>query len=251
MRRRDFLTSTSAVGLGMMAASLPSAITESATKAEKKISTVTATVDNKLTPPSKGKIPVAFLISRGVTVIDFAGPWEVFQDVQVPTRGTGMEDQMPFRLFTVSDTTETITATAGLNIVPNYTFETAPAPKVIVIPAQGGRTPAMFQWLNKASRSADVVMSVCTGAFILARTGMLSGKAATTHHDFLESFAKEFPDVEVKRGRRFVEGPKISSAGGLTSGIDLALRVVERYFGRDVARATAAYMEYQSEGWII
>ena len=95
-------------------------------------------------------------------------------------------------------------------------------------------------------------MSVCTGAFQLGKAGLLSGKTATTHHDFLDRFAQSFPDVKVKRGLRFVEDDeKISTAGGLSSGIDLALRVVDRYFGRDVAQATATYMEYQSKGWIV
>jgi transcriptional regulator GlxA family with amidase domain len=94
-------------------------------------------------------------------------------------------------------------------------------------------------------------MSVCTGAFQLGKAGLLSGKTATTHHDFLDRFEKTFPDVTVKRGLRFVEGEKISTAGGLSSGIDLALRVVDRYFGREVAQATATYMEYQSKGWIV
>jgi transcriptional regulator GlxA family with amidase domain len=137
-----------------------------------------------------------------------------------------------------------------MKIIPDYTFETAPPPKVVVIPAQAG-SPALHAWLRKIVDSTDVTMSVCTGAFQLGRAGLLSGKEATTHHDFFEQFAKAFPDVKLKRGLRFVEGSKISTAGGLTSGIDLALRVVDRYFGRETAEQTAFYMEYQSKGWIV
>lgn len=250
MKRRDFLSGTAAVGISLAACEFQPNSAQSL-KPSDNISGVVSANDHKLTPPAKGRIPVAFLVSRGVTVIDFAGPWEVFQDVHVASRGERMDDQMPFELFTVSDTLEPVTGSAGLKIVPNYTFKTSPSPKVIVIPAQGGRSPELFEWLTKASQTADVVMSVCTGAFILGRSGLLKGKSATTHHDFIEQFAREFPDVDVKRGLRFVEGPKISSAGGLTSGIDLALRVVERYFGRGVAETTAFYMEYQSKGWIV
>jgi hypothetical protein len=89
------------------------------------------------------------------------------------------------------------------------------------------------------------------GAFKLAKAGLLAGKAATTHHEFLDKLRSEFPDILVKRGVRFVEGEKISTAGGLTSGTDLALRVVERYFGREIAQTTATYMEYQGKGWIV
>jgi transcriptional regulator GlxA family with amidase domain len=110
---------------------------------------------------------------------------------------------------------------------------------------------ALHTWLRKWTPATDVTMSVCTGAFQLARAGLLSGKSATTHHDFQDRLMKEYPDIDVKRGVRFVEGEKISTAGALTSGIDLALRVVERYFGRDVAQRTATYMEYQSKGWIV
>jgi transcriptional regulator GlxA family with amidase domain len=205
--------------------------------------------DNKLTPPAKGKIPVAFAISEGVTVIDFAGPWEVFQDVHVMDRGSSMDEKMPFQLFTVSEKIEEITGSGGLKLVPDYTFDTAPPAKVIVIPAQRG-SQALHAWLRKVSPATDVTMSVCTGAFQLGKAGLLSGKSATTHHDFFEQFEKAFPDVSLKRGLRFVENEKISTAGGLSSGIDLALRVVDRYFGRDVAQATANYMEYQSKGWI-
>ena len=93
-------------------------------------------------------------------------------------------------------------------------------------------------------------MSVCTGAFLLARTGLLSGKAATTHHDGYRGLAIQFPDIHVKRGARFVEEGNLATAGGLSSGVDLALRVVERYWGREVARNTAYQMEYQGKGWI-
>jgi transcriptional regulator GlxA family with amidase domain len=96
------------------------------------------------------------------------------------------------------------------------------------------------------------MMSVCTGAFQLGRAGLLAGKEATTHHDFFDRFAQAFPDVTLRRGHRFVEGSeRIATSGGLTSGVDLALRVVERYFGRQVAQNTADYMEYQSTGWRI
>ena len=233
MKRREFMSQSA--GFVVVAAALPGALS--------------AAGADKLTPPEKGKIPVAFAISEGVTVIDFAGPWEVFQDVHVRDRGKDMDEQMPFELFTVSEKIEPLTGSAGLKLVPDFTFETAPLPKVIVVPAQRG-SQALHAWLRKVSPSTDVTMSVCTGAFQLGKAGLLSGKSATTHHDFFDQFEKAFPDVSLKRGLRFVENEKISTAGGLTSGIDLALRVVDRYFGREVAQSTATYMEYQSKGWI-
>ena len=198
-----------------------------------------------LKPPDKGQIPVAFLISDGAVVIDFCGPWEVFQDVMVPS-----SEEMPFRLYTVAETKKPIRTSGGMQIVPDYTIEDAPPPKVIVIPAQSSRSPALLEWIKKSSKTTDVTMSVCTGAFVLAKTGLLKGKSATTYHGAFERFATQFPDVQLKRGARFVENGNLATAGGLSSGIDLALRVVERYYGREVARKTAYNMEYQGEGWM-
>jgi transcriptional regulator GlxA family with amidase domain len=245
MKRREFINQSASLSVVAAAACIPNTL---AGKFLPDIASV-ADVANKLTPPPKGKIPVAFAISEGVTVIDFAGPWEVFQDVMIRERGKDMDDQMPFELFTVSEKIEPLTGSGGLKLVPDYTFESAPQPKIIVVPAQRG-SQALHEWLRKVSPATDVTMSVCTGAFQLGKAGLLSGKSATTHHEFLDRFAKTFPDVTVKRGLRFVENEKISTAGGLSSGIDLALRVVDRYFGRDVAQATATYMEDQGKGWI-
>jgi putative intracellular protease/amidase/YHS domain-containing protein len=204
-----------------------------------------ATETASLKPPDKGQIPVAFLISDGAVVIDFCGPWEVFQDVMIPG-----SEQMPFRLYTVAETKKPIRTSGGMEIVPDYTIQNAPPPKVIVIPAQSSRSPALLEWIRKSSETSDVTMSVCTGAFVLAKTGLLNGKSATTYHGAFGRFAMEYPDVQLKRGARFVENGNLATAGGLSSGIDLALRVVERYYGREVAKKTAYNMEYQGEGWM-
>jgi transcriptional regulator GlxA family with amidase domain len=200
---------------------------------------------NLLKPPAQGSIPVAFLISEGAVIIDFTGPWEVFQDVMIPGRSGH-----PFYLYTVSESTSPIRTSGGMKILPDYTLENAPAPKVIVIPAQSQPSQATLEWIRKSTKTTDVTMSVCTGAFVLARTGLLSGKAATTYHGAFVPFANEFPDIHLKRGARFVEDGNLATAGGLSSGIDLALRVVERYFGREVAQKTAYNMEYQGLGWM-
>src|SRR5271156_4610100 len=201
------------------------------------------TVRNPLTPPATGLIQVAFLISDGATLIDFAGPWEVFQDV--------MQDdlRMPFHLYTVAATAKPISSSGGMQIVPGFTFANAPAPRIIVIPAQSNDSPEVLDWIRKTSQTADVTMSVCTGAFLLAKTGLLDGKSATTHHNSYKIFERQFPKIALKRGARFVDEGNLASAGGLTSGMDLAMHVVERYFGREVAEQNAYYMEYQGDGW--
>jgi transcriptional regulator GlxA family with amidase domain len=208
----------------------------------------------RLKPPDTGKINVAFLISEGANVMDIAGPWEVFSDAMLTSKGTAwhesddMDMVMPFNVYTVSDSLKPVDAN-GLTIVPNYTFENSPKPQVIVIPAQGGRTAAQKAWLLANSANADVTMSVCTGASMLAQYGLLDGQSATTHHAYQQSMQKNYPAVHFVSGTRFVENGKIATAGGLTSGVDLALHIVERYYGADVAQVTANFLEYHSDLW--
>jgi transcriptional regulator GlxA family with amidase domain/YHS domain-containing protein len=197
-----------------------------------------------LAAPANKPVPVAVLLSERAVVIDFAGPWEVFQDTSIPGR-----DVAAFELYTVAQTTKPLMASSGLSITPNYSYANVPPPKVIVIPAQSASDPATLDWIRAASRNADLTMSVCVGAFLLASTGLLAGKSATTHHASYSRFAMTFRDVNLRRGARFVDEGNIASAGGLSSGIDLALHVVERYYGRDVATKTAYRMEYQGLGW--
>lgn len=183
-------------------------------------------------------LKVAFVVTNGANVIDMAGPWEVFQDTMVG-------DRMPFRLFTVSDSKKSVEMTGGFRTLPHHTFSDAPHPDIVVVGAQRG-SPALGEWLRARAKDSRVVMSVCTGAFKLADAGILDGKKATTHHEFWDSFAEKFPKVQLERGSRFVQSDDvIFTAGGLTSGIDLALHIVEKFCGREAADRTAAYMEYR------
>jgi transcriptional regulator GlxA family with amidase domain len=207
--------------------------------------------DPGFTPPKTGKIPVAFVLTDGSTVIDFAGPWEVFQDVILEGRGGSHDETMPFDLYVVSESKTTVAASGGMTIVPQFTFDDAPPPRIVVVGAQRG-SPKMISWLQKtaADPRTDAVLSVCTGAFQLAKAGLLEGKPATTHHDFYDQFAKQFPKVKLVRGLRFVRsGPHLFTAGGLTSGIDLALQIVQLYFGEAVAQKTAIYLEHRGNDW--
>lgn len=205
-----------------------------------------------LKPPGNGVINVAFIVSDQTALIDLAGPWEVFGDTMLTPQGgpwRGRDDMiMPFSVYTVSDSQKSISA-AGLQIVPNYTFENAPKSQVIVIPAQGGRGEAQKRWLLENARTADITMSVCTGASMLAGYGLLDHQKATTHHMFVDDMQRKYPAVQFVSGLRYIDNDKVATAGGLSSGIDLALHVVERYYGREVAQATADYMEYKGELW--
>jgi transcriptional regulator GlxA family with amidase domain len=190
---------------------------------------------------------VAFLVAQGATVIDFAGPWEVFQDVMLSTDGPGA-----YELYTVAETRQPVRLSGGLQVVPDHTFDDAPPPAIVVVGAQGGPpSPRTVAWLQKMRGQVKVLMSVCTGAFALANAGLLDGKPATTHHDFYETFRRRFPKVTLVTGKRYVKSdPVVFTAGGLTSGVDLALHVLETLHGKQVAVRTAAYMEYESKSWM-
>ncbi|MGB9464652.1 MAG: DJ-1/PfpI family protein, partial [Candidatus Acidiferrum sp.] len=152
--RRELLQASAALGCLAAAPFSVSASEPGSTDAAR-----SSSVANPLKPPAEGSIPVAFLVSEGAVVIDFCGPWEVFQDVMVPG-----QMYMAFKLFTVSEKTSPIQVSGGMKITPDYTLETAPAAKVIVIPAQSAPSEAVLAWVRKSAKTADVVMSVCTGA---------------------------------------------------------------------------------------
>ena len=235
--RRTILTTGGALGVAALGIAGAKAIGASPT--------VTATASD-----FGGRIPVAFVMGPGSTMIDFAGPWEVFQDA-------GDGENQAFYLYTVSDSTDEMMTTGnflndkmnGLRFRPDYSFADAPQPRVIMMGAQGGHTPAKIDWIRRASAKADYVFSNCTGAFLLAKTGLLDGLQATTHHDFFDGFEKQFPKVKLVRDTRYVDNGKIITSGGLTSGIEGALHIVERMLGRERAERTIAYMEYSGEGW--
>jgi transcriptional regulator GlxA family with amidase domain len=210
----------------------------------------TAPATSKLPVPASGEILVAFVVTDGANVMDIAGPWEVFQDTHIPsTSFLPLGDEMPFRLIVVSDRKAPIRLTGGMTLVPDYTFDDAPAPDVVVVGAQRG-ADKLVPWLRARHAKGSVIVSICTGAFKLAATGLLDGKRATTHHQFTRDFATKFPKVTLVAGNRFVQSDaRIFTAGGLTSGIDLALHIVSLYFGQDVAAKTATYMEYSGTGW--
>ena len=204
-----------------------------------------------LIAPKGRQIRVAFAINPGFQVIDMAGPWETFQDTYISEDA----EEAAFEVFTVSETSAPVQGTAGLNVVPNYTIENAPAPDIIVVPHFTHPLPksrdvsAIHTWIKDSHRQAAMTMSVCTGAFQLAKTGLLDGVPMTTNQRAYDNFVKFFPEMDLRRGPRFVEEDRIATSGGLSAGIDLALHVVTRYFGEKIAQQTADIMEYAGTGW--
>ncbi len=201
---------------------------------------------NTLGLPTSGTVKVAFVLSEGATVIDFSGPWDVFESAQ-PADGR----DNPFELFTVAPDKKPVHTSGGkgMTITPDYDFASAPLPDIVVIGAQAGG-PGLSEWLQKVHAAHKLILSVCTGAFKVAKAGLLDGKQATTHHDFYDQFAKQYPQVKLVRGVRYLQAdPNLFVAGGETSGIDLSLHIVALYLGEASAQNTADYMEYQGAGW--
>lgn len=201
-----------------------------------------AAIENRglpLHPPSKGPINVALVMGPNLVTIDLFGPEAAFIDGDFD----GQKMVGRFMIYTVSGTSKPIDIGVG-SMKTDFTFENAPVPHVLVVPMQES-LPETLAYIKKMSATADVTMSVCTGAFLVGRTGLFDGGRATTHHSAYRAFAQEFPKVELIRDVRYVEDPRVSSSGGETCGIDLALRVVERYYGRGAADVAAGALEYR------
>ena len=186
---------------------------------------------------------VAILLFDDVEVLDFAGPFEVFA---VTDELSGYET---FNVFTVADSVGTVRARNGLKVVPHFTLEQCPPPHVLIIPGGFGtrallRKPAFLEWVRIRVRTAELTMSVCTGALILAQLGLLDGRKATTHHECLGLLRELAPGAEVVDDERFVDNGSILTAAGISAGIDCSLHVVQRLLGSEAAMATARYMEY-------
>lgn len=193
---------------------------------------------------------VGILIFDGVEVLDFAGPFEVFSRTRlVPgVESRRSEQSAPFVVFTVARDEAPIEAIGGLRVLPHYSFAGAPHIDLLILPGGFG-TRALLEdahtldWIRSVGQHAEQVTSVCTGALLLARLGLLSGRKATTHWGALDLLASLDPTMTVLRDQRVVDDGIITSAG-VSSGMDMALYVVEKLCGREVADETAHYIDY-------
>jgi transcriptional regulator GlxA family with amidase domain len=188
---------------------------------------------------------VAIVIFDDVEVLDFCGPFEVFG---VCGRRSGIT---PFEVHTVAERRPVI-ARNKLNVNPTYLFADADAPKpdIVVVPGGYGtrremHNPVVLDWVLKAQRDAELLLSVCTGALILGAAGLLDGLEATTHYGAYDELRKAAPSCIVRTDQRYVDSGAVVTSAGVSAGIDMALHVVERLHGTDVAQETARYMEYE------
>lgn len=186
---------------------------------------------------------VGILLFEKAELLDFAGPYEAFSSA-------GRYDGAKyFNTFSVGEKTGTITSFNGLPCEVEYSFEDAPEIDILVVPGgQGTRTeidnPIVIDWINDMAGKAELMTSVCTGSFLLAKAGLLDGKQATTHWGSIERMRETFPNTEVLERVRFVDDGFVVSSAGVSAGIDMSLHVIERLCGRDAAESAARLMEY-------
>lgn len=184
---------------------------------------------------------VAVLLFDDVEVLDFAGPLEVF--------GVAGGARSLYRVITVAETGRPVLARNMLSVNPQYDFASMPHADILVLPGGYGTRreklrPGMLAFVREKAATAERVISVCSGALLLARAGLLAGCHATTHRRALAELALDEPDCVLLPDARVVDNGKFVLSAGISTGIEACLYVVAGEHGVAVAGATAAYMEY-------
>ena len=186
---------------------------------------------------------VAILIFDDVEVLDFCGPYEVFGV-------TGKQnDSQPFNVYTVAEHSKPILARNKLSINPQYAIANCPPSDILLVPGGFGTRQQMhnfvlIDWIKQSYLHSELLLSVCTGALLLAKAGLLENLAATTHHLAIDLLKEVAPNTEIRAGDRFVDNGKIILSAGISAGIDMSLYVVAKLLGKEEAIKTAEYMEY-------
>ena len=195
---------------------------------------------------------LAILIFDNVEVLDFAGPFEVF-GVCGPRR----EKEKPFNVFTVAEK-DVITARNQLQIIPHYTLQNCPTPDILLLPGGGGIHPdgtpfgtrlemnneSLLNWIRLQNKSAEMLLSVCTGSLLLAKAGLLEGLSATTHWKAVDTMRAAAPNTNLLPEERWVDNGRIILSAGISAGIDMSLYVISKLLGKAAADETAQYMQY-------
>ena len=186
---------------------------------------------------------LAILIFDEVEVLDFCGPFEVFSV-------TGRRDNSnPFNVYTVAEKGQPILARNHLSVNPSFTIQDCPQPDILVVPGGLGTRREMhnailIDWIRSSSQKAELILSVCTGALLLAKAGLLEGLAATTHHGAIELLKEVAPHTTIQANKRIIDNGRIIVSAGISAGIDMSLHVVAKLLGKEQALDTAQYMEY-------
>jgi transcriptional regulator GlxA family with amidase domain len=189
---------------------------------------------------------IAIVIFNGAEELDYVGPWEVFTMLKYAE-----EDSV--NVFTVSQEGGVVTSAKGLRVLADHSFLNCPRPDILLVPGGMGtriesENPVLLQFARTAAENAELVTSVCTGAFVLAAAGLLEGKRATTHWASIESLRNRTEGkTTVVDNERFVDEGRVITAAGVSAGIDMALHIVGRLWSPETARTVQKYMEYYPE----
>ena len=191
---------------------------------------------------------VGIVVFEDIEVLDFCGPFEVFAATRL-NEARRREEPSPFEVWLVAEKNAPVVTAGGMEVIPDHTFASCPRLDILVVPGGWGtrrelNNPAMLDWLRLRAPEVETLTSVCTGAMLLGAAGLLDGAWATTHWRSLDWMRESFPAVTVEYDQHVVEDGPILTSAGISAGIDMALKVVARYCGEAVARATARHMEY-------
>jgi transcriptional regulator GlxA family with amidase domain len=191
---------------------------------------------------------VGIVLFSDLEVLDFCGPFEVFSATRL-NEERRREEPSPFEVLLVAQKNEPVVATGGMKVIPSHTFENCPKLDILCVPGGWGtrnelKNPTMLDWLCTRATEVETLTAVCTGSMLLGFAGLLDGRHATTHWRSLGWMRESFQAVTVEYDKHVVEDGHVFTSAGISAGIDMALKVVARYFGETVARATARHMEY-------
>lgn len=191
---------------------------------------------------------VGILLFNDIEVLDYCGPFEVFSVARLEEERRRLEPS-PFEVLLVAETMDVITTYGGMRVLPMVSFAECPVLDILVVPGGMGTrkemlNEAVLQFIRHHAERCELVASVCTGSLILGKAGLLKGRRATTHWRSLDLLREQCPEVTVDEASHVVDEGKIMTSAGISAGIDLALKIVQRCFGEPIARATARHMEY-------
>lgn len=193
-------------------------------------------------------LQVGIYVYDDVEVLDFAGPYEVFSTASRVFLRDRPGGSPPFAAALVSEAKGTVLARAGFGVAPHFTIGIHPPLDVLLVP--GGvhdgelAKPHVIDWIAREHRKTRLTASVCTGAFLLAAAGVLDGLEVTTHWEDCDDLERSFPALRVRRDARWLEHEHVMTSAGISAGIDMALRIVARFAGQELAERTARQMEY-------
>jgi transcriptional regulator GlxA family with amidase domain len=193
-------------------------------------------------------LAVGIYLFDEVEVLDFAGPFEVFSTASRVSAWLHPDAPKPFEVTTIAREPRLVSARAGLKVYPSHTFSNHPSIDVLIIPggvvtAEMGRN-SVIDWIIRCAARSILTASVCTGAFLLAKAGLLDGKAVTTHWEDIEDLRAGFPRVTVLEEQRWVDAGPIVTSAGISAGIEMSLYLVSRLAGHELAVQTARQMEF-------